>query len=121
MTEAKAIMLQAGLSGSEAWLVEQMTHRVGLFARGVVGGPWQGFLEGLQARAPAHIKLVVPALLHAFREAGWEDMGRVYSVEHPTKKHVFRAPDWTGSKSEARRLVDLPEPTAADIIARVKG
>jgi hypothetical protein len=121
MTEAKAIMLQAGLSGSEAWLVEQMTHRVGLFARGVVGGPWQGFLEGLQARAPAHIKLVVPALLHAFREAGWEDMGRVYSVEHPTKKHVFRAPDWTGSKSEARRLVDLPEPSAADIIARVKG
>lgn len=121
MTEAKAILLQAGLSGAEAWLVEQMTHRLGLFARGVVGAPWQGLCESLQARAPAHIRLVVPALFHAFREAGWRDMGRIYSAELMTKKHAFCAPDFKGTKSEARRIIDMPEPTAADIIARVRG
>jgi hypothetical protein len=65
--------------------------------------------------------VVVPALLHAFREAGWIDMGRVYSAELPTKRHAFSAPDWTGSKSDARRIAEMPPPSAADIIARVRG
>jgi hypothetical protein len=121
MTEAKAIMLQAGLSGSEAWIVEQATYRLGPFARGVVGGPWQGLCDTLQALAPGHLKIVVPALFHGLREAGWIDMGRVYSVDHPTKRHAYRAPDWTGSKSDARRLLELPSPSSAEIIARVKG
>jgi hypothetical protein len=114
-------MLQAGLSGSEAWIVEQATYRLGPFARGVVGGPWQGLCDTLQALAPGHLKIVVPALFHGLREAGWIDMGRVYSVDHPTKRHAYRAPDWTGSKSDARRLLELPSPSSAEIIARVKG
>jgi hypothetical protein len=121
MTEAKAIMLSAGLSGMESWLVEQMTHKLGRFGRGVVAGPWQGFCEDLQLSAPLGTKVVVPALLHAFREAGWIDMGRVYSAELPTKRHAFSAPDWTGSKSDARRIAEMPPASAADIIARVRG
>jgi hypothetical protein len=119
MTEAKAIMLQAGLSGAEAWIVEQASYRLGPFARGVVGGPWQGFCESLVT--PPGVRIVVPALFHGLREAGWIDLGRIYSAEHPTKRHAYRAPDWTGSKSDARRLLELPAPTTADIIARAKG
>jgi len=121
LTEAKAIMQAAGLSAAEAWLVEQMQGRYGPFGRGVVGAPWQSLCERLSVSAPAGVKLVVPALFHAFREAGWRDLGRIYSAEYQTKKHAFAAPDWQGSKSEARRLIELPEPSAAEIIARVKG
>ena len=121
MTEAKAIMMQAGLSHAEAWLVEQMTLRLGPFARGVAGAPWQTLCERLQVTAPVGVRIVVPALFHAFREAGWRDLGRIYAPELQTKKHAFAAPDWTGSKSEARRIIEMPEASAAEIIARVKG
>ena len=121
LTEAKAIMMQAGLSLAEAWLVEQMQGRLGPFARGVVGAPWQSLCERLSVSAPNGVKLVVPALFHAFREAGWRDLGRIYSAEYQTKTHAFAAPDWDGTKSEARRIIAMPEPSAAEIIARVKG
>ena len=121
MTDAKRIMLQAGMSSTEAWLVEQLTYRVGVFARGVVGGPWQSLCETLQLQAPAGVRIFTQALLHAFREAGWHDLGMLHTRELKTKKHVYAAPDWLGTKSDARRLVDEPPPSAADIIARVKG
>lgn len=121
LTEAKAIMMQAGLSLAEAWLVEQMQGRLGPFARGVVGAPWQSLCERLSVSAPNGVKLVVPALFHAFREAGWRDLGRIYSLEFQTKTHAFAAPDWDGTKSEARRIIAMPEASAAEIIARVKG
>lgn len=121
MTEAKAIMMQAGLSHAEAWLVEQMTLRLGPFARGVAGAPWQTLCERLQVSAPVGVRIVVPAMFHAFREAGWRDLGRIYAPELQTKKHAFAAPDWVGSKSEARRIIEMPEASAAEIIARVKG
>lgn len=119
-TEAKEIMMQAGLSLAEAWLVEQMQGRHGPFGRGVVGAPWQSLCERLSVSAPAGVKLVVPALFHAFREAGWRDLGRIYSTDIQTKTHAFAAPDYTGTKSEARRLISLPEPSAAEILARIK-
>ena len=77
--------------------------------------------ERLQVTAPVGVRIVVPALFHAFREAGWRDLGRIYAPELQTKKHAFAAPDWTGSKSEARRIIEMPEASAAEIIARVKG
>jgi hypothetical protein len=47
------------------------------------------------------------ALLHALKEAGWVDMGRIKSREHDNRKHVFCAPDMAGmSKSELRRMVE---------------
>ena len=53
------------------------------------------------------------ALLHALKEAGWVDMGRLASADFQTKKHIFAAPDLaaTLSKSELRRAV---EPFASD-------
>ena len=103
MTEAKAIMVESGMSGAESFLVEMMRARAGEFAGGVLGGPWQSVCDRLTGVAPPGMKLPVAALLHAFREAGWVDMGLLKSRAHTTKKHVFCAPDMVNrSKSELR-------------------
>jgi hypothetical protein len=56
------------------------------------------------------VKVPQPALLHALKEAGWVDLGRVASGDFQSKKHMYCAPDMVGvSKSDLRRMVeDLP-------------
>jgi hypothetical protein len=64
------------------------------------------------------VKVPQPALLHALKEAGWVDMGRLKSREFDTKKHIFCAPEMCDvSKSELRRLVeDVPAPLAVRLV-----
>ena len=107
MTEAKGIMVEHGMSGAESFLVEHMRRGVGEFSLGVVGSPFHALCDRLQAQAPSSIKLVQPAVLHALRESGWVDCGRLASVEYQTKKHIFCRPDLaTLSKSALRRLAE---------------
>ena len=109
MTEAKAIMIESGMSGAESFLVEMMRSRLGEFSAGVLGGPWQGVCDRLTGLAPPGMKIPVAALLHAFREAGWVDMGLLKSRANATKKHVFCAPDMVNhGKSALRDLVQGP-------------
>jgi hypothetical protein len=116
MTEAKAIMVEAGMSGAESYLVEMMRARIGEFSRGVVGAPWHALCDRLQGAAT--VKIVQPALLHALKEAGWIDMGRIKSRRYETKKHVFIAPDMAGvARSELR---DMLEDTAPPSMVRIK-
>ena len=111
LTEAKAIMVEAGLSGAESFLVEMMRNRIGEFARGVVGAPWHALCDRIQGQAPTGTKLVQGALLHAFKEAGWIDMGRLASRAHGTKKHIFAAPDMQHlSRTELREMIEAPAP-----------
>ncbi len=121
MTEAKAIMVESGMSGAESFLVELMRARMGEFSAGVVGGPWQSFCDRLQGMAPPGMKLPVAALLHAFREAGWVDMGLLKSRTHATKKHVFVAPDMDAhSKTELRDMVQDPPTKIPPVVRLVK-
>jgi hypothetical protein len=107
MTEAKLIMVEHGMSTAESFLVDQMTRRVGEFSRGVIGAPFHAVCDRLQGLAPAGVKIVQAALLHALKEAGWIDMGRIASRQHGTKKHIFCAPDMVDtSKSDLRALVE---------------
>jgi hypothetical protein len=107
MTEAKLIMVEHGMSTAESFLVDQMTRRVGEFSRGVIGAPFHAVCDRLQGLAPAGVKIVQAALLHALKEAGWIDMGRIASRQYGTKKHIFCAPDMVDtSKSELRALVE---------------
>jgi len=109
MTDAKLIMIESGMSGAESFLAELMRARLGEFGVGVVGAPWQALCDRLTGQAPPGMKLPVAALMHAFREAGWSDMGLIKSRDHGTKKHVFAAPDMINRpKSELRDL--LPDP-----------
>lgn len=122
MTDAKLIMIESGMSGAESFLTELMRARMGEFACGAVGGPWQSLCDRLTGLAPPGMKLPVAALMHAFREAGWQDMGLIKSREHATKKHIFAAPEMVNKpKSELRDMLTGPtlqSPAAA--LVRVK-
>jgi hypothetical protein len=64
-------------------------------------------------------RVVQQALLHALKEAGWVDMGRIASREFGTKKHIICAPELadTASKSELRRMVEeTPPPSAVRLV-----
>jgi hypothetical protein len=118
MTEAKAIMVEAGMSGAESFLVDLMRNRIGEFSKGVVGAPWHALCDRLQGTVQGSVKIVQPALLHALKEAGWIDMGRLKSRRHDNKKHIFCAPNMLDmSRSDMRDMVEEPPAT---ILQRVK-
>ena len=110
MTEAKAIMLSAGLSAVESALVEMMRERRGEFALGAIKAPWQALADRLQAQMPVGSKCSVYALFHALREAGWIDLGRVKATPNGSKVHVYAAPDVLesvgGNRAEIKRMLD---------------
>ena len=118
LTEAKAIMVEAGMSGAESFLVDLMRNRLGEFSKGVVGAPWHALCDRLQGSVQGSVKIVQPALLHALKEAGWVDMGRLKSRRYDTKKHIFCAPDMVDmSRSDMRDMVEEPP---ASMLQRVK-
>lgn len=118
MTEFKANMIEHGMSMAESYLVELMRGRLGEFASGIVGSPFHALCDRLSGGAPQGVKVPQAALLHAFEEAGWVDMGRIMSAQYTTKKHIFAAPDVAAlglSKSELRRLVE-PGPAGLKVV-----
>ena len=109
MTEAKMIMVEQGRSIAESYLVDVITQRLGDFHSGVVAAPWHILCDRLQGQAAPGIKLVPNALLHALKEAGWVDCGRLKSRTNETKKHVFCAPELAHlSKSDLRNMAEAP-------------
>lgn len=110
MTEFKANLVEHGMSIAESFLVEMIRSRSGEFAKGVIGSPFYAICDRVVATAPAGVKIPQAALLHALKEAGWIDMGRVSSSEHVTKKHIYASKDMAQrhSKSELRRMLEEP-------------
>ena len=118
MTEAKAIMIDQGRSTAESYLVELITGRLGEFASGVIASPFYALCDRLAGAAPTGAKIPQVALLHALREAGWIDCGRLMSREYTTKKHIFCAPELaTRPKTELRAMVEsVPAPAAVKLV-----
>ncbi len=97
------------MSMSESHMVEMMRKRVGPFSRGIVGGPFHKVCDAVaQSLNTSAAKVPQAALLHAFKEAGWLDIGRIGSAEYQTKKHIFAEPAVAErySKTELRRMVE---------------
>ena len=118
MTEFKMNLVEHGMSMAESYLVELMRGRLGEFSKGVVASPFHALCDRLAGAAPSGVKVPQPALLHALKEAGWVDMGRLKSREFDTKKHIFCAPEMRdASKSDLRRLVeDVPAPLSVRLV-----
>jgi hypothetical protein len=119
MTEFKQNLVEHGMSMAESYLVELMRNRSSEFQRGVIGSPFHSICDRLAGSAPSGVKIPQAALLHALKEAGWIDCGRLMSRDFTSKKHVFAAPEVFASlsKSELRRAVEeLPAPA----LVRVK-
>jgi hypothetical protein len=110
MTEFKQNLIEHGMSMAESFLVEMMRERRGEFTPGVIGSPFHSLCDRLAGAAPSGVKVPQAALLHALKEAGWIDCGRLASHDYPSKKHIFCAPDVKDSfnKSELRRAVESP-------------
>jgi hypothetical protein len=106
-TEFKANLVEHGMSMAESYLVDMLRERKGDFTKGVIGSPFHSLCDRLAGQAPSGVKVPQAALLHALKEAGWIDRGRIKSREFDTKKHVFCAPDLEDiSKSDLRRMVE---------------
>lgn len=117
-TEFKMNLVEHGMSIAESYLVDLMRLKIGEFSRGVIGSPFHAVCDRLAGSAPSGVKVPQTALLHAFKEAGWVDLGRVASSDYPSKKHLFCAPELaTGNKSNLRRLVEDAPPAS---LVRVK-
>ncbi len=109
VTEWKLNMVEHGMSMTESHMVEMMQRRMGPFARGLVGGPFHKICDAVAMTLNIPVsKVPQAALLHAFKEAGWVDVGRLHSREFPTKKHVFAVEEVvrTTSKSDLRRMAE---------------
>ena len=106
----KEAMIENGMSMAESYLVNLIRNRSGEFQRGFVGGPFYAVCDRLLGSAPSGIKIPQAALLHALKEAGWTDLGRVASAEYPTKKHLFADPAILRqyNKSDLRRMLEEP-------------
>jgi hypothetical protein len=118
VTEFKLNLIEHGMSTAESFLVDAMRARTGEFARGVIGSPFHAICDRLAGIAPAGVKVPQAALLHALREAGWLDCGRVAARETPNKKHIFCAPELADKpKSELRRMIEDAPPAG---LMRVK-
>jgi hypothetical protein len=118
LTEAKMIMVEQGRSTAESYLVEMMQARLGEFSAGVVASPFYALCDRLSGGAPSGTRIPQAALLHALKEAGWLDCGRVGTREFQTKKHIFCAPDMAKvARSELRAMVeDKPAPSAVRLV-----
>ncbi len=116
MTEAKMILVEQGRSGAESFLVDQLESRIGEFNKGVIASPFYALCDRLAGSSGGRVPQ--PALLHALKEAGWVDMGRVGTRDFQTKKHIFCAPDMVDlGKAELRRMVeDVPAPSAVRLV-----
>jgi len=117
MTEFKANLVEHGMSMAESYLVEQMRGRIGEFSKGVIGSPFHSLCDRLAGSAPSGVKIPQAALLHALKEAGWIDRGRLASTEYMNKKHIYCAPELDSyKKSELRRMVEITEPPKMVVI-----
>jgi hypothetical protein len=116
-TEFKANLVEHGMSMAESYLVEMLKNKTGEFSRGVIGSPFHSLCDRLAGQAPSGVKVPQAALLHALKEAGWIDCGRIKSREFDTKKHVFACPDMADlGKSELRRLIEENPPPRMVIV-----
>ena len=118
VTEWKLNMVEHGLSVAESYLVDMLRARTGVFAQGVVAGPFHKICDTIASSLPAGTKVPQGALLHAFKEAGWIDCGRIGSVDFQTKRHIFAAGDVLAryKKSELRRMVEYVAPPEGGVV-----
>lgn len=122
-TEFKENLIENGMSMAESFILTQIRARTDEFKRGIIATPFYGICDRLMASGPSGVKIPPSALLHALKEAGWIDRGRVASVEHPSRRHVFVAPEYAKERKsvlrnmlettgESGKVIDFPGRTA---------
>ncbi len=92
MTDAKRRLLNVRQESVEETLLADIRARRGVFAEGIIGGPWADIarrLEGIMGRGTIPIKV----LSSIIELSGWVNRGLIGTVRNPNKRTVFTAPD----------------------------
>jgi hypothetical protein len=92
MTDAKRRLLNVRQESVEETLLADIRARRGVFAEGIIGGPWADIarrLEGIMQRGTIPIKV----LSSIIELSGWVNRGLIGSVRNPNKRTIFVAPD----------------------------
>ena len=116
--EYKMRLIENGRSMAESYVIEQIEKRSLEFAAGVVASPFHKLCTSLQNGSPNGVKIPQAALLHALKEAGWQDLGMVKSTDYQTKKNIWARPDMVKahSKSDLRRMVEQAPETGLKLV-----
>ena len=120
VTDFKLSLVEHGMSMAESFIVELARGRKGDFAAGVIGGPFHDLCGRVSVQMGNGTKVPQAALLHALKEAGWIDCGRLHSGKYQVKRHVFCAPSMAmHKKSELRDMIE-PDPIPTPSLKVVK-
>jgi hypothetical protein len=115
VTDAKAVMMEGGLSAGEALLAEAMRNRVGVFRAGAIMGPWQPLIDEIQQGMQDH-KISIQSLYVAAGHAGWLDLGKVKTADIAQKKHILCSLEtlerYQHNRSDIRRMLESLMPAA---------
>jgi hypothetical protein len=123
VTDFKLSMIEDGRSMAEEYLVDLLQREVGEFATGVIGAPFHMLRDRIAGNAPTGVKIPQAALLHALSEAGWVNLGRILSRQHPNKRQIYISQRMNAalkegkiSKTDIRAMVEgAPMPNVVKI------
>ena len=107
-TDFKQSVVEQGRSSVESALVEMIAQGRGEFALGAAVAPFQGLIDRLEGQMANGGRIHMNALLRAFSEAGWIDLGRAHSRRFTQRRQMYasRKIADTMSKSE---IIDMLE------------
>ena len=108
-TEYKLNLIEHGRSPAEGHIIEMIRNKLGEFAHGIISSPFHPVCDRLAGSIPHGVKVPPAALLHALKEAGWRDCGRICSTENSSKKHIFAEPSVVAGMNSSQ-IRNLAEP-----------
>jgi hypothetical protein len=92
MTDAKRRLLNVRQESVEETLLADIRARRGVFAEGIIGGPWADIARKLE---PIINRGAIPvnALSSIMALSGWVNRGLVSTARNPNKRTIYTAPD----------------------------
>jgi hypothetical protein len=108
MTDAKRRLLNVRQESVEELLLADMRARRGVFAEGIIGGPWADIarrLEGIMGRGTIPIN----ALTGIMSVSGWINRGLIGSIRNPNKRQVWIAPNGVYANMNSQQCRDALE------------
>lgn len=92
MTEAKRRLLNVRQESVEETLLADVRARRGVFADGIIGGPWGDIARKIEPIINRGI-IPVQVLTGVMALSGWTNRGHIATARNPNKRTIYTAPD----------------------------
>jgi hypothetical protein len=92
MTEAKRRLLNVRQESVEETLLADVRARRGVFAEGIIGGPWGDIARKIE---PIINRGIIPVnvLTGVMALSGWTNRGNIATARNPNRRIIYTAPD----------------------------